>query len=82
MIIFVSGATRDALALWLILMEHELEAVGPSIPVQVAGFSGLPEAGDYFEVVAKEEYLKAQTFGCHRMCRRVPFAKENAINYY
>ncbi|MDR3551048.1 MAG: translation initiation factor IF-2 [Candidatus Babeliales bacterium] len=31
---------------------------GPSIPVQVAGFDDLPEAGAYFEVVTKEQYLK------------------------
>jgi len=28
----------------------------PAIPVLVAGFENLPEAGDYFEVVAKDKY--------------------------
>ena len=34
-----------------------LEAM-PTIPVLVAGFENLPEAGDYFEVVAKENYRR------------------------
>jgi translation initiation factor IF-2 len=34
---------------------NRLKDVGPSIPVQVAGFSVLPEAGDYFEVVSMSE---------------------------
>ena len=33
-----------------------LKKVGPSIPVQIAGFSILPEAGDSFEVVSQDRY--------------------------
>jgi len=33
-----------------------LKEVGPSLPVQVAGFDSLPDAGDFFEVVSKEKY--------------------------
>lgn len=38
---------------------QRLKEAGPSQPVQVAGFDGLPEAGDYFEVVSKEQQRKA-----------------------
>jgi translation initiation factor IF-2 len=37
-----------------------LKEVGPSIPVLVAGFEELPEAGDVFEVIDKEEIKKAR----------------------
>ena len=36
--------------------------MGPSRPVQVAGFNELPNAGDSFEVVDKDAYLKAKQF--------------------
>lgn len=35
-------------------------SIGPSIPVQVAGFDSLAQVGDYFHVVSKEEYRKAK----------------------
>lgn len=33
-----------------------IKQAGPAIPVQVAGFVDIPEVGDYFEVISKEEY--------------------------
>jgi translation initiation factor IF-2 len=61
---------------------QRLKEVGASIPVQVAGFEELPEAGDYFEVVSKEQQRKAPA-----MIERKPsistsrlLAKEEAIN--
>lgn len=38
-----------------------LKSVGPSIPVLVAGFDLLPEAGDLFEVVTQDQYQKAKS---------------------
>ncbi len=35
-----------------------INEVGPSIPVQVAGFDSLPEAGDYFKIVSRNEFRK------------------------
>ena len=35
-----------------------LSQVGPSVPVRVAGFEALPQAGDLFLVISKSEYLK------------------------
>ncbi len=45
--------------------------VGPSIPVQVAGFVSLPEVGDYFEVIKKDEYVQAKIArGAHKVTSR------------
>lgn len=38
----------------------KLLEVGPAIPVQIAGFEQLPEAGDYFEVIGKESIRKTK----------------------
>ena len=35
----------------------------PSMPAQAAGFDNRPEAGDFFRVVSKDEYLKAKSAG-------------------
>ncbi|HEX4068484.1 MAG TPA: translation initiation factor IF-2 [Candidatus Babeliales bacterium] len=40
-----------------------IKEVHPSIPAQAAGFDGRPEAGDFFRVVSKEEYLKIRSSG-------------------
>lgn len=37
-----------------------LQTLAPSVPALVAGFDNLPEAGDFFEVVSKSEYLKVR----------------------
>ncbi len=49
-----------------------LEAATPSIPVQVLGFSGLPQAGDRFEVVADERTAR-------EIARRRLLAKRDRI---
>lgn len=61
---------------------NRLNQVGPSIPVRVAGFSTLPEAGDYFEGVSREHYSRTKLRGEVREHAPAPrsFAKENAIN--
>jgi len=51
----------------------------PSVPVVVAGFDDLPEAGDYFEVVPKELYRKSQNIERKAVPARA-YAKEKAIN--
>lgn len=59
---------------------ERLKEAGPSVPVQIAGFDQLPESGDYFEVVTKEQQRKP-----HAIEERKPVAarmasKENMIN--
>lgn len=40
-----------------------VKEVHPALPAQAAGFDGRPEAGDFFKVVQKDEYLKAKSSG-------------------
>ncbi len=40
-----------------------IKEVYPSIPAQAAGFDSRPEAGDFFRVVSKDEYLKIRSAG-------------------
>lgn len=51
---FVSGSFFGRVRDLLNENFHRLEKVSPSLPVQVLGSSGLPEAGERFEVVADE----------------------------
>lgn len=37
-----------------------VEQVGPTIPVAVAGFEGMPQPGDQFAVVSQEQYKQAK----------------------
>jgi len=56
-----------------------LKSAGPSVPVRVAGFSELPEAGDFLRVVTQKEYKKARAT---KPERRTASAKptEGALN--
>jgi translation initiation factor IF-2 len=40
-----------------------IKEVLPAIPAQASGFDGRPEAGDFFRVVTKDEYLKIKSAG-------------------
>src|SRR4030095_10935986 len=40
-----------------------IKEVLPAIPAQAAGFDGRPEAGDFFRVITKDEYLKIRSAG-------------------
>jgi len=57
---FVAGSTAGHITSMVDSYGNRVLQVAPSIPVQVAGFSELPEAGDYFEVVSEERYRKAR----------------------
>ncbi|MBI2775446.1 translation initiation factor IF-2 [Candidatus Dependentiae bacterium] len=39
---------------------HQLKKVGPSVPVQVGGFTELPQAGDVFKAISEAEYKKVR----------------------
>lgn len=58
---FVAGATGGKVSSLVDSYGKRLVEVGPSIPVQIAGFQDLAEAGDYFEVVPKAEFRHALT---------------------
>jgi len=44
-----------------------IKQLSPSIPAQAAGFDGRPEAGDFFRVVSKNEYLKVRSAGTNKL---------------
>lgn len=55
----------------------------PSIPAQAAGFDGRPEAGDFFRVVSKDDYLKAKSMGeTKTSLAGKRFMYENGINLF
>lgn len=56
---FLCGKTGGKISSLVNSFGDRLEQAGPTIPVLVAGFTDLPEAGDSFEVVSKEQYRKA-----------------------
>ena len=43
-----------------------IKEVLPAIPAQASGFDGRPEAGDFFKVVTKDEYLKIKSAGAEK----------------
>lgn len=57
---FIAGDATGRVSSLLDSHNKSLREVGPSQPVQVATFSELPNAGDYFEVVSKDQLRKAR----------------------
>src|SRR5438270_250158 len=60
---FVCGNTFGKVNSLVNSYGERLIEVGPSVPVRVAGFSVLPEPGDYFETTSKEEQRKVRVAG-------------------
>jgi translation initiation factor IF-2 len=58
---FVCGNTTGHVTALINSAGASIASVGPSIPVQISGFDGLAEVGDYFSVVTKEEYRQARS---------------------
>jgi translation initiation factor IF-2 len=52
--IFVSGATWGKVRSMMDDLGQRLTSAGPSTPVEVTGFTEIPEAGDAFQIVAAE----------------------------
>ncbi|MBI2353378.1 translation initiation factor IF-2 [Candidatus Dependentiae bacterium] len=55
---FICGATFGRVSSMKNCFGQKLEKVGASIPVVIAGFSSLPEAGDIFEYASSEQVKK------------------------
>ncbi len=74
---FVSGQVTGRVSSLSDSHGRHLKEVGPSNPAQVAGFSSLPNAGDVFKVMPKDQIRKArvQTKVAPKM-----LLKEKAIN--
>jgi len=78
---FICGNTSGHISSLIDSYGQRVKKTSPAIPVQVAGFDGRPEAGDFFEVVSKEEYLKSKSSGDgKRACASKRFMYENGIN--
>lgn len=77
---FACGKTVGKISSMVNSSGKRVKSVGPSVPVRIAGFSALPEAGDYFEVVSKVEYLKLRSSSSERLAPRNLFIKEDALN--
>jgi translation initiation factor IF-2 len=79
---FIAGRSTGRISSLVSSAGQRLKEANPSVPVQVAGFDELPEAGDYFEVVTKEQQRKgvAPVERKNLMQSRSVFAKENTIN--
>ncbi len=58
---FVCGNTTGHVNSLVDSYGHHVKQAGPSIPVQVAGFSTAPALGDYFQVISRQEFLKMRT---------------------
>lgn len=57
---FICGNTVGKVSSLVNSYSKRVDEAGPSIPIRVAGFSVLPEAGDFFQVVSQREYKKAR----------------------
>lgn len=60
---FTAGKTTGKISSMVDSFGVRVNEVGPSHPALIAGFDDLPEAGDYFEVVEKDAYLKIKQAG-------------------
>lgn len=60
---FAAGKTTGKISSMVNSFGQRINQSGPSHPILVAGFDDLPEAGDYFEVVEKDVYLKIKQTG-------------------
>ncbi|MFC1842843.1 translation initiation factor IF-2 [Candidatus Dependentiae bacterium] len=57
---FVCGKTYGKISSMVDSYGLRTKLAEPSIPVQIAGFQELPEAGDFFEVVSQQEHKRAK----------------------
>ena len=78
---FICGSTGGKINSIVDSYGKHQKKVGPSIPVQVAGFDDLPQVGDFFEVVSKNEFRKAKSVAHEiRMTSPRALALQGALN--
>lgn len=58
---FVAGKTTGKVSSMVDSFGSRINESKPSHPVLVAGFNEMPEAGDFFEVIDKDAYLKTKS---------------------
>lgn len=79
---FIAGTTQGKVSLLIDSYGKRIKEVGPSVPVQVAGFTVLPQVGDPFRVVSQQELKKAKAISVERpqLPPRAAVSAENSIN--
>lgn len=78
---FSTGSTTGKVSSLVDSYGNRVQSVGPSTPVQVAGFSELPDAGDFFEVISKEkQQVLKNSHDPRRAVSLKPITSENTLN--
>lgn len=77
---FVAGSQQGRINSLVDSFGTRVQSVEPSIPVQVAGFSELPQAGDFFEVVTAQQIKKGKPEIKQTSLTSHQVRPENAIN--
>ncbi len=72
--VFVCGSTWGKVRSLMNDLGKRVEAAPPSMPVEVAGFNDLPDAGDPFQVAAKEAKARSIAEFRHEEKRRAKLA--------
>lgn len=57
---FTCGTTVGKVTAMFDSFGKAVKGADANVPVQVAGFDDLPEAGSYFEVISKEQYIRSR----------------------
>ncbi|MGD8377289.1 MAG: translation initiation factor IF-2 [Acidobacteriota bacterium] len=65
---FIAGLTSGKVRAMFDEVGHRIESAGPSIPVELTGLDGIPDAGDSFQVLDEER--RARTIMSLRQNRR------------
>jgi translation initiation factor IF-2 len=79
---FTAGITQGKVSSLINSYGQRIKSVGPSLPVQVAGFSSLPQAGDPFRSVTQQELKRAKSIAQERAqaMGKTIAAPQNSIN--
>jgi translation initiation factor IF-2 len=72
---FLCGSTAGRVTSLVDSLGRRVEFILPPLPVAVAGFESLPDVGDLFQVVPKQEYLVSRS---HQDARKEMSTKETA----
>jgi translation initiation factor IF-2 len=58
---FTAGKVTGHINVLIDSLGRRINQIGPFVPVQISGFDELPDVGDWFQVVSKQEYLKIRS---------------------
>jgi len=78
---FVCGTTSGHITSLINSHGQRVKEASTSIPIQVAGFNERPEAGDFFEIIPKDRYLKVKSSAAdNKPLINKHFVYKNGIN--